>query len=363
MSGLVDIRPVDREFYASRLRGFVPERVIDFHVHIRPADKPRAVPPGVAAWAMAAGAPCRIEQVREAYGLMLPGVSVAPLVFGNPLRVDRVEANNAYVGAAAEQAGVPALLMNLPDWPTGDLEGRLDEHGFVGVKPYFTLAPHRPPNEVCIFDFLPPHQLEALDRRKAIVMLHLPRPGRLADPCNVRQLLEIARGYPRLGLVAAHVGRAYCVEDLGTALEALGPAEGVCFDISANTNAEVFRRLIAAVGPRRILFGSDLPITRMRMRRICDAGRYVNLVPRGLYGDLAGDPHVREVEAPLADELTLFLYEELDAFRRAAETAGLGEAEVRDVFFGNAQRLLSAARGGMSPDPTGQRRVPRPEGA
>ena len=39
-----------------------------------------------------------------------------------------------------------------------------------------------------------------------------------------------------------------------------------------------------------------MPILRMRARRICENGIYVNLVPKGLYGDVSGDIHMREVD-------------------------------------------------------------------
>jgi hypothetical protein len=118
------------------------------------------------------------------------------------------------------------------------------------------------------------------------------------------------------------------------------------FDFSANTNDAVFEQLLRCVGPKRVLFGSDMPITRMRMRRITVEGRYVNVVPKGLYGDVSDDRHMAEVEGAEAEALSFFLYEELDAFRRAAEHVGLTDADVADVFFHNARRLISGAGGG-----------------
>jgi hypothetical protein len=115
------------------------------------------------------------------------------------------------------------------------------------------------------------------------------------------------------------------------------------FDISANTNEDVFALLLDAVGPGRVLFGSDLPVLRMRTRRVCEDGRYVNLVPKGLYGDVSGDPHLRELHAPACGSLTFFLYEEIAAFRRAAEAAGLSATDIRAVFHDNASALLSGA--------------------
>lgn len=116
------------------------------------------------------------------------------------------------------------------------------------------------------------------------------------------------------------------------------------FDISANTNTDIFQRLIDAVGPRRILFGSDMPITRMRMRRICEQGLYINLVPKGLYGNVSGDKNMREVEGYDADQISFFIYEEIAAFRDAAVRTGLSKEDIENVFFGNSRSLLDAIK-------------------
>jgi hypothetical protein len=146
----------------------------------------------------------------------------------------------------------------------------------------------------------------------------------------------------------AHVGRAYCDEDVGDAFTRLAQTRHLTFDISANTNANVFEGLIRAVGPRRILFGSDLPILRMRTRRITENGRYVNLVPRGLYGDVSQDPNMREVDGAEAEALTFFLYEEIAAFRRAAEATRLTPDDIEVVFHANAVGMLARARAALS---------------
>ncbi len=39
---------------------------------------------------------------------------------------------------------------------------------------------------------------------------------------------------------------------------------GLYFDISANLNADVFHYALGTIGPERLLFGSDLPVTMMR---------------------------------------------------------------------------------------------------
>lgn len=160
---------------------------------------------------------------------------------------------------------------------------------------------------------------------------------------NLSQMIEIEKRYPNVKVIIAHVGRAYCPEDIGGAFEVLGETRKMMFDISANTCAETFVHALRAVGPKRILFGSDLPILRMRMKRICEAGTYVNLVPKGLYGDVSGDSHMREMEGPVAEQLSFFMYEEIDAMRRAAAEAHLTDDDIKAIFWGNAAQLLLEA--------------------
>ena len=89
-----------------------------------------------------------------------------------------------------------------------------------------------------------------------------------------------------------------------------------------------------------MIFGSDLPITRMRMRRITENGKYINLVPKGLYGNVSNDPSMREIEGEEADRLSFFIYEEIKSIQEAANNIGLNKSEIKDLFFNNAHRML-----------------------
>jgi predicted TIM-barrel fold metal-dependent hydrolase len=96
-------------------------------------------------------------------------------------------------------------------------------------------------------------------------------------------------------------------------------------------------KLIDAVGPKRVLYGPDMPYTKMRMYRINEGGKYINVVPCGLYGDVSGDKQMRETDE---SHITLFISEELLAFRRAAEKLGLTKEDVSDMMYGNAARYF-----------------------
>ncbi len=342
MKTLFEVRPVDEKFYADRIRDFLPKRIIDIHTHIwlKNMKKSSGQEKRVVSWPSLVADENPVEDLIETYKLLLPGKTVTPLIFNNPARGENLDSLNRYVAESAERHNLPALMLSRPEWTGEEFERKLNEGSFLGAKPYLSFAPEAiPPNEISIFDFIPRHQLDVLNKRKSILLLHIPRPGRLKDPVNLTQMREIEEQYTEIKLVIAHVGRAYCPEDVGNAFRVLDGTR-MFFDISANTNETVFCRLIEAVGPERILFGSDLPITRMRMRRICENGTYVNLVPKGIYGDVSGDKNMREVAGEEAEKLTFFFYEEIIAFLRAAKKTGLSGSEMEKVFHSNAASLI-----------------------
>jgi uncharacterized protein len=344
MPPLFDVTDLDRRIYEEELRAFLPDSFVDIHTHVwRDSDKSHSKGEfeRVVSWPARVAKDCSVEDLVESYRLMFPGKKVTPLMFSSVSPNDDADRLNGYVRDSARAHGFPALLFARPEWSGAAMEEKIAAGRFLGVKVYLSLSPsYLPGREIRIFDFLPPHQLQELDRRAQVAMLHIPRDGRLRDPVNLEQMLEIERSFPRVKLIIAHVGRAYCNEDVGDAFERLSGTKNMVFDFAANTNDWVFERLLRAFGPDRVVFGSDLPITRMRMRRTCDSGRYVNVVPRGLYGDVSSDPNMAEIDPPEADELTTFMYEEILAMKKACGRAGIGAAGVEAIFNGNARRIL-----------------------
>ena len=343
---LFEVRDYDRKFYGENICDFLPERIIDMHTHVwRNRDKAavRQAPVRSVTWPRRVAEENPVEDLMETYRLMFPDKKVLPLLFTSATRDDDLDVMNAYVREAAGKINAPALLYAAPWWSAEELERKIRDGGFFGIKVYLNLSePYIPADEIRIFDFLPPHQLAVMNRLHLLVMLHIPRKARLKDPVNLAQILEIEEKYPDLKLILAHVGRAYCPEDIGDAFSVLGRTRNLVFDISANCCQGTFEKLIEAVGPKRILFGSDLPILRMRSKRICENGIYVNLVPRGLYGDVSGDKNMREVDGAETDQYTFFMYEEIEAFRQAALKTGLTRKDIEGIFYGNAVRLLEA---------------------
>ena len=283
-----------------------------------------------------------IEDLQETYRLMLPGKDVTALMFSNSGRSQQA---NDYVADASRRSGFPALYFSAPEESPEEVERQIRKGGFLGIKGYLSLSPkYIPEAEIRIFDFFPKAQLKKMDEMGAIVMLHIPRNGRLKDPVNLAQIMEIKQEFPNIRLIIAHIGRAYTKEDVGNAFETLDQAPDLMYDFCANCCEYAITEVIRHAGVKHVMYGTDMPILRMRTRRIEENGTYINLVPPGLYGDPKQDKHLREVSAEEAEKITFFLYEELLAFKRAAKTLGLSRQDIEDIMYNNAHDLIEGAR-------------------
>ena len=282
-----------------------------------------------------------IEDLEESFRLMFPDKECKALIFTSKMAS---RANNDYCAEASRKTGWPALYYSHPEESADEIEKRIREGHFLGLKGYLNLAPaYLPEAEIRIFDFFPKHQLERLNEMGGMMMLHIPRNGRLKDPVNLAQMIEIYHEYPNIRMIIAHIGRAYTPADIGNAFEVLKEAPNMVFDFTANCSEFAITECMKFTGPKRLMFGSDLPILRMRTHRITENNTYINLVPKGLYGDVSDDRHMREVEGEEAEKITFFMYEELLAFKRACTKLGMTKQDVEDMMYNNAQEMVDAA--------------------
>ncbi len=344
---LFEVTEYDKKVWEEELKDFLPEKILDVHTHVYKkkfyedfeVQKGRNV-----TWTRTVASENLIEDLQETYRLMFPGKDVKALMFVSGPLVG-IKKNNEYLSKASKESGWPALYYSHPTESADELEKNIREGGFLGAKCYLDRAPaYIPTGEIRIFDFFPRHQLQRLNDMGAICMCHIPRDGRLQDPVNIQQILEIRREFPKLRFIVAHIGRAYTKEDVGNAFDFLTEAPDTMYDFCANCCEYAITEVIKRCGPKHVMFGTDMPILRMRTHRIEENGTYVNLVPPGLYHDPFGDPHLREVSEEEAKTITFFAYEELLAFKRACKTLGMSKQDVEDMMYNNAMNLIEGAR-------------------
>jgi len=344
---IVTLNENDQRIWNEELKDFLPEKIIDIHTHVWLKELNLPTPTGyVPFWTDFVADENSWEDLKETYETLFPGKLVTPLMFTNGLDDQPSEANNDYVSKSSKITGWPALYYSHPYQSADEVEAKIREGGFLGIKSFLSLAPsYIPRNEVRIFDFFPKHQLERMNEMGAIVMCHIPRPGRLKDPVNLEQILEIRREFPKVKLIIAHIGRSYVNGDIGNAFtDYLKKEPETMYDFSANCSESAITELLQAVGPKHVMFGTDMPILRMRCNRIEENGTYINRIPKGAYGDVSCDSHMREVDYPEADKITFFAYEELLAFKRSCKTLGLSKKDVEDIMYNNANQLIEESR-------------------
>jgi len=334
---------VDDRIFAERLDEFLPKYIFDTHVHVWKLEhkgEPRFLQRGED-WAEKIEFQNSVEAYKTDTAALFPGHNLTGLLFGWISTNIVVTENNRYVGnAVRENPGFAGLAVSCPFWSREETILQIEGNGLIGMKPYVTFASKDiDTKDITIFDILSKEQLKLADERKLICMLHLPRPGRLPDPANIRQLLEIEYMYPNARIIVAHIGRCYSEQDLGNAFELLKETKNMCFDFSGNTNAVVIRKAVETFGDERVLYGSDLPLSHFHLKRIYnEKGHYINLINGSERPQINNASYMQVM--PDADTYTYFLYESINAMRQAADDLGLSRKQIENIFYNNAQRLI-----------------------
>lgn len=228
-----------------------------------------------------------------------------------------------------------AILCGLPDDEQYTLE-RIRSGRFVALKcyPHYVEPPYR-----WVSEFFPDWALQACQDGAVPIILHLARP---LTEC-VDEVLALTDKFPRLVVVLAHLGRVKSTSAaVQSAFHAVAERQCVVADTSMVTDAGVVSAAFAALGPERVLFGSDEPFCLLRYIEVVDAERGSTVVSHDdyhwnkpwafqRYGDTARRAvliHFQSIEA---------LLEGMPAALRASSSA------MEKVFCRNTERWFGLA--------------------
>ncbi len=319
----------DRRIRDEDLGDFVPDRLFDAHIHLfHPGHtSERAIP-----WTYA-----DLDTIRSWSRELWPGRDVHFLIQGTPCPGLDVAAHHSWVVQQAEQD--PRSRINRLVTPGCDIEQiRQDvmHPQVIGLKPYRLYSVTGDIHECRIHHFLTHEQMELADELGLWITLHLSGSDGCAWDCNLKDLTEYTtKRYPRIRWILAHCARSFTWWPIRQAIERLRDLPAIWYDLSAVTDLRPILTLLRYESSERIFYGSD-GVDAGFFR-----GKYVTLgrAWQGLDVDRLhlAFPHCQA--RPI-----LAVYEQLLAFRHAAEIAELSPADLDNIFWKNAWREFGVVR-------------------
>jgi glutamate-1-semialdehyde 2,1-aminomutase len=321
-----ELNAVDTLLLAEAIDGFLPEQVLDIHAHVvEPSSyAPTTLGPHLN------GRTISPAGYRTAMELILPGGRLEGAVyFPFPARQhDRPAVNRWMYQEIATLPGsfsARGLAIVAPTDDPGLSEEAMAAGRCHGLKPYHFYAGLPDTSQVTVEEFAPEWMWRQCDRHGALLMLHIMRDAAVADPANQEALLRLSAKYPRCQLVLAHIARSFNHRN-ARGLRALADRPNIWVDTSAITESEGMRLALEVLGPGRVLYGSDYPISHLRGRCVTAGNQMLWL-------------YAEENNAP---RMTLIGIESLIALRAACGQVGLGRDAINRIFRDNALALLGS---------------------
>jgi len=312
---------------ADALARLLPETLFDAHAHLYrqadmnlPADHlfatgPEVVDPGV--WRERVGEQVGSERLQGALFLAVP--------FAPCAKIDAV--NEWILKATAEVPHARTFALVAPDMKRAAAEPLLAFGHFAGFKPYHTYSVTKPTFDARPEEFIPEWVWEMADEHGLAITLHLVRGGAMADPDNIAYVRSHCERFGNARLILAHAGRSFHAPNAKAGAAALQGLPNLWFDTSGICEAEPLTALLEAFGPRRLMWGSDFPISGQRGCCVTAGNGFVWLTPEMV----TAEPVCRLLPVGL---------ENLRAHLTAAEQIGLNADDFKDIFGDNARRLL-----------------------
>lgn len=322
----------DTRLIKTRLDDFVPHEVFDAHAHLfhsrhfAEGKRPEFIPADTA---------FGLRRFNETMARWLPGRVVHGLFFGYPSAGNNRAGENGFVAGeiavARNDSASRALALLAPEDDPAAARQLVVQHHFVGIKPYRLYAPVADTAQAKIEEFAPEWMWETCNEMDGVLMLHIVRSLGIADEGNRETLRRLCRKHPRCRVVLAHVARSFNYRNALAGLARFSDLDNVVVDTSGVTETEAMRAALEILGPRRVLYGSDYPISDLRGKCFTMGDGFT-----WVYADDLPAKAVTPFE-----NFTLVGIESLLCLREACEAAGMGGSDLRDIFRDNALRLLA----------------------
>ncbi len=333
----IDYTTRDRAVYEQELGDFLPSKIFDAHVHLfdHSCLLPGKTFPPKSCYQKFGGM-FTLEQLLEWAAVWLPDRELHVNGFGQPSYDSDLDQSGVYSGRISDNRRFFGLALVSPKDKIETVVRRVKSNRLCGYKPYLNFVDWKPVPDITIEDMLPADQMEYADECGLAIMLHIPRPERLADPVNQKQMVELCNRYPNARIIYAHIGRAYYLSNVEGFLDGIARCPNAFIDTAMVNHEGVLEHAFRHFPRERILFGSDAPIACLRGKSVEINNQYAYLM--GEDYEIGTSIH----DASHAVDFTSYFYEQLRGITLAARRAGLGATEVENILFNNASSLFRA---------------------
>lgn len=329
MGGNWTFNETDRKL-ALELQDFLPERIFDAHNHIYRAEDLNLT---AASFWTEGSAEVSIDTWRQCLAPMVSGASrlLGGLFFPVPGVASDLPKGNGYLLEQLDREPASrGLILVKPDDEPGDIGHFLRHPQVAGFKVYHVYSKERPTNQSSIAGFCPEWMWRTANERRMCVMLHMVRDEAVADPRNTDEINRICTQYPHMQLILAHAARCFHAPHADKGVRLLRGLRNVWFDMSAICEPEAIKVILREFGPRRLLWGSDFPVSQLRGKAVTLGDGFA-----WLDANTCNWEKIERLGRPALAGL-----ESLRALKLAAEDMGLNRSDVADIFCDNALRLL-----------------------
>jgi predicted TIM-barrel fold metal-dependent hydrolase len=323
--GLTDY---DRDFFHRELESFVPDNVFDAHAHLyelshwNSPEKLKAGPAVVS-----------LQTYRQQIEWLTPRRRTSGLFFGVGFsEMSRKVSNEFVAGEIRNDYSSRGLLVVSPQQTSEQVRQEIQALGMVGLKVYHTFSRHAPTWESEVNEFLTEEHVRVANEGGHVIMLHMVKARALADPANQHQIRAYCEQYPNIKMVLAHAARGLNPFHTIEGIEALKGLNNVWCDASAVTEAGGFEAIVEVLGHKRLLWGSDYPVSHLRGRCVSIGDQFLWLYEETLDWETVNP--VGKIRPLLVG------HESLRALKLAAMRLHLTETQLEDIFYNNARAML-----------------------
>ncbi len=320
-------KPVDREFFQRELESFVPSKVFDAHCHIWLENE---VPFRIPGWSGDVGAHEYLQLIEDLH----PGRQKAALFlsFASPENPEGRHRMNEFVGReTARSSAFRGEFFVCPDDDPEWVRQEVRRLGLHGLKCYFWFSKVKEPWEAGIADFLPEPLVKVAHEEGWFITLHIVKSRALGDPGNVECIRRYCERYPNMKLILAHSARGFQPAHNLEGLPHLVGLDNLYFDTSANCEPIAHQAVLRYFGPKKLMYGSDLPISHMRGRSLSAADSFIWIYEET---PVWGEKHAK------IDPVMVGL-EHLRSVKWACWSERLSDSDVEDIFWNNAALLMN----------------------